>query len=155
MANYLADQCVEKLSKEQLDGFKVDLMEKVIELLEETKKTPFYDLYLGCDYSPCKDLYDIAMKYNIPESNFPFKVGMWFNKHHVNVQRSYGAKIEVLYADKEYYEYLMEGRKLAIMTYESEKYHWLSKEEIQQSIEEIKKEIEFYKEEIRKLEEGV
>lgn len=153
MANYLADQCVEKISQEQLNSFKVDLMEKIIELLEETKKSPFYDLYLGCDYSPCRDLYDIAKKYNIPELNFPFKVSMWFNRHHVSVSGSYGAKVEILYADKEYYEHLIEGCKSAIKTYESGEYHWLSREEEQESINSYKKEIEYYKEEIRKLKE--
>lgn len=153
MANYLADQCVEGLSQEQLNGFKVDLIKLVNEQLEETHMSEFYELYLGCDYSPCKDLYDIAEKYNIPELNFPFKVSMWFNRHHVSVRGSYGAKVEILYADKEYYEHLIEGCKSAIKTYESGEYHWLSREEAQKSINSFKKEIECYKEEIRKLEE--
>ena len=99
------------------------LQKQLTEEVDDTKKAKFENLLkanifenvqnltndystciLGCDYGPCKPLYDIGNECGINANNFPWKTTMWISKHHVAVSYGYGASIDILYADKQYYE---------------------------------------------------
>lgn len=150
MANSLADMGVEKLTEEQIEGFKKDLKEEINEMYKEWGNCG--DLYLGCDYSPCVALRNAAKKNNIPELNFPFKVSMWFSNAHVVVKNGYGAEMEILYATKEYYLERIESCKRSIKRYENHEYDWLSVEEEKERIVGFEEEIKKYEQSIKELE---
>lgn len=104
IANNIADLGVKELSQEQIDGFKKDLKDKIISLIND-QKSEFQELYLDCDYHPCGYLYDIAKAHDIPALNFPFKVMTMFNRHIVRIKGSYTSDWKTVYADIDYYQY--------------------------------------------------
>ena len=87
-AMMLADLMQRPVVKANCDRFKERLAQKIIES----------DItYLGCDYDPCKTLYDAAGETGIPIANFPFKVSMWLEDGKVIVSNGYGIRPEVIF----------------------------------------------------------
>lgn len=151
LAMALARSAVGSVSEDQLEIFKKDLKEKIIEAVKERN----YGLTIMCDYGPCKLLADIADKYGISHLNFPIKTTMWIEKDNVAVRYGYGAKVEVLTSTSSFWKRQINSLNASLLAYLDETYaSFLTIEERSKILSELSVEIEEAKENLKKFEEG-
>ena len=96
LAMMIADIMNKPVSKATKQLFIEHLSAKIQNKLE---KDGYNELYLDCDYSPCRILAEAANEVGINLSNFPFKTGMSIDpkEKKIIVYDGYGAKPEVIY----------------------------------------------------------
>lgn len=143
----LSKMLVKDTNQEQLNKFKSLLQTKIYENLAYDK-----DYILSVDYGPCRDLYEVAQESGISENNFPCKTDMWIGKDHLIVSYGYRAPLQVLYANKSYYENKIASCLKSIKDHQNKPddyYIFGSREEI---IKEYEAEIERYKNALKELE---
>lgn len=102
-----------KLFKEKLKEY----LDKAFD--DKIIKIGMGSIILGCDYNPCKILYDLAKECDISENNFPWKTTMWIGKNYCKVRYGYSSPIENLFESEEYWLDTIESDKKAIKDYEN------------------------------------
>lgn len=151
LAMALARSAVGSVNEDQLEIFKKDLKEKIIETVKERN----YGLTIMCDYGPCKFLADIADKYGISHLNFPIKTTMWIEKDNVAVRYGYGAKVEILISTSNYWKRQVDSLSELTLKYLDENYaSYLTIEERSKILSELSIELAEAKENLKKFEEG-
>lgn len=144
-ASSLASLSVKELTDEQVNNFKEDLYDLIINILNERNSYKDgleyeyeyrnYDM-LSTDYGPSRILKDIAEKYNIPDSNFPWKTIMWISRNHLQVRGGYSAESKMLFASKKYYKHKInayEKQVIEVEEYDDDEWnriHSIKKEDL-------------------------
>lgn len=141
-AMFLADLGTKQLTQEQIDSFKKDLKDVIMNAFEEYSN--WWEINLGTDYAPGYLLKDCAEKNNISTLNFPFKTDLWITPTSIIVRDGYGRDHVELFATKEYYEEKIESAQNFIKDcekYKKDKNSWRTPEEWDESIVESKQNI--------------
>lgn len=90
MAYILTVMEYKKVTDDQLEIFRNELRNQIEEYRKEFKGM---DIWLGCDYGPCKHLGEAAKKAGINDLNFPFKTKLVIeNDGKVLVSDEYGMR---------------------------------------------------------------
>lgn len=108
----LATLNVKDISSAQLCAFKETLYNHILERMQCLDKG--MSIIMGCDYVPDKNLKEIANKYDIPESNFPWKTNMWIYNDACLVIYGYDSNIEYIYESEYYWQRKLENNKKSI-----------------------------------------
>ena len=96
LAMTIADMLNKPVSKATKQSFIEHLSAKI---QNELEKDGYNELYLDCDYRPCRILADAAIEVGIDLSNFPFKTSMSIDpkEKRIVVYDGYCTKPEVIY----------------------------------------------------------
>lgn len=152
MAN-IAKKDVEDESKQKF----ADLLKIRIE--KELTERPEYTVNLDVDYHPCRILSEVGKSAGISDMNFPWKTYMLISSNSVSVAYGYQAPLEVLYANKAYWQGQIKGTEETLSQYESgEMCSWIQdpnerQKRLDKGIENCKERITQYKEELERAEE--
>lgn len=147
IANYLAKQLVQDIPSYKKESFKDSLSNIIYNQLNYKER-----MMLSVDYNPCMTLYNVATVCDIPETNFPIKTVMWIDNNSVRLRYGYGADMETLYANKQYYLDQIKNYEDCIYRYtQTNEYDFLDKDNIEKSVEEFESEILKCKNELSKF----
>ena len=131
----MASMLMKPVEKQSLEVFAEKMARMVeIRLAENPRRFDFY-----VDYAPDGNLRGLAEVAGIPIDNFPIKTSMVMSENHVDVRYGYSADVQILYANKKYWQNQIESAKSAIVRYQD-------KSEFSRMDDEARKEsIAFYK----------
>lgn len=102
LSSILGILAVQKAELDQYKLFKEKLYNKIKEELLKRNESDVF--ILSCDYSPDRNLCNIADQCNISLNNFPWKTTMWVSRNHIKVSYGYRNPFNLLYANETYFE---------------------------------------------------
>ena len=135
-------------SEKQRNEFKQGLYNQIRPKVENLE-TDISTFWLNVDYSPCENLARCAEQCNISLNNFPVKTSIKLTKHCVLVKYGYNSDVEILYADKWFYNYQIEDLELSIKHYENTQDEFFKIADKQKIINSLKNKLKIYKKNIK------